>query len=138
MPGLGAEVVRRMGVIVVTIPSGEIVRAFKTGAIDGAEWIGPWPDVDLGLDKVADYYYHPGFHEPSSNLTLGVNKTLWDGLTPSERALPRRPRSPSSMPRTSSGSSPGRISPPRQRGILFMVKGGFRDFGVIGSPLNDR
>jgi TRAP-type mannitol/chloroaromatic compound transport system substrate-binding protein len=36
---------------------------------------------------VADYYYHPGFHEPGTNLTLGINKTLWDGLTPSERAL---------------------------------------------------
>jgi len=47
----------------------------------------PGPTWDLGLDKVADYYYHPGFHEPSSNLTLGVNKTLWDGLMPSERAL---------------------------------------------------
>ena len=87
MPGLDAEVVRRMGATVVTIPGGEIVKAFQSGAIDGAEWIGPWPDMNLGLDKIADYYYHPGFHEPSSNLTLGINKALWDGLTPSERAL---------------------------------------------------
>jgi len=33
------------------------------------------------------YYYYPGFHEPGTNSTLGINKTLWDGLTPSERAL---------------------------------------------------
>ena len=87
MPGLGAEVLRRMGATVVTVPAVDIVKAIKSGAIDGAEWIGPWPDIDLGLDKVADYYYHPGFHEPSSNLTLGINKMLWDGLSGSERAV---------------------------------------------------
>jgi TRAP-type mannitol/chloroaromatic compound transport system substrate-binding protein len=43
--------------------------------------------MDLGLDKVAKYYYYPGFHEPNSIETLGINKTLWDGLTASERAL---------------------------------------------------
>jgi TRAP-type mannitol/chloroaromatic compound transport system substrate-binding protein len=87
MPGLGAEVLRRMGATVVTIPAGEIVSALKSGAIDASEWIGPWPDTALGLDKAADYYYYPGFHEPGTSSTLGVNKTLWDGLTASERAL---------------------------------------------------
>ena len=87
MPGLGAEVLRRMGATVVTVPAVDIIKAIKSGAIDGAEWIGPWPDIALGLDQVADYYYYPGFHEPSSNLTLGINKTLWDGLSGSERAL---------------------------------------------------
>jgi TRAP-type mannitol/chloroaromatic compound transport system substrate-binding protein len=87
MPGLGAEVLRRMGATVVTVPAVDIIKAIKSGAIDGAEWIGPWPDISMGLDQVADYYYHPGFHEPSSNLTLGINKTLWDGLSGSERTL---------------------------------------------------
>ncbi len=44
-------------------------------------------DTELGLDKAADYYYYPGFHEPGTNQTLGINKTLWDGLTPSDRVL---------------------------------------------------
>jgi TRAP-type mannitol/chloroaromatic compound transport system substrate-binding protein len=87
MPGLGAEVLRRMGATVVTTPGGEIIGALKSGAIDASEWVGPWLDMDLGLDKAADYYYYPGFHEPSSSDTLGINKTLWDGLTGSERAL---------------------------------------------------
>lgn len=34
----------------------------------------------LGLHEVAKFYYYPGFHEPSSALTLGVNKSLWDEL----------------------------------------------------------
>lgn len=87
MPEPGAEVLRRMGATVVTTPGGEIETALKSGAIDAAEWIGPWMDIELGLDKAADYYYYPGFHEPGTNFTLGINKKLWDGLTPAERAL---------------------------------------------------
>jgi TRAP-type mannitol/chloroaromatic compound transport system substrate-binding protein len=87
MPELGAEVLRRMGATVVTTPGGEIVGALQSGAIDASEFVGPWTDIWLGLHKAADYYYYPGFHEPGTNSTLGINKTLWDELTPSERAL---------------------------------------------------
>ncbi len=87
MPELGAEVLRRMGATVVTTPTGEIAGALKSGAIDASEFVGPWLDIWLGLHKAADYYYYPGFHEPGTNNTLGITKTLWDGLTPSERAL---------------------------------------------------
>jgi TRAP-type mannitol/chloroaromatic compound transport system substrate-binding protein len=87
MPGLGAEVLRRMGATVVTTPGSEIMTALKTGAIDASEWVGPWMDMAMGLDKAADYYYYPGFHEPGTGITLGINKTLWDGLTAPERAL---------------------------------------------------
>jgi TRAP-type mannitol/chloroaromatic compound transport system substrate-binding protein len=87
MAGPGAEVLRRIGATVVTTPGGEIVNALKSGAIDAAEWIGPWMDTELGLDEAAGYYYYPGFHEPGTSMTLGINKMLWDGLTSSERAL---------------------------------------------------
>ena len=87
MPELGAEVLRRMGATVVTTPAGDIASALKSGAIDASEYVGPWTDIWLGLHKVADYYYYPGFHEPGFNGTLGINKTLWDGLTTSERAI---------------------------------------------------
>lgn len=43
-------------------------------------------DTELGLDKAADYYYYPGFHEPGTNMTLGISETLWEGWRPpSER-----------------------------------------------------
>jgi TRAP-type mannitol/chloroaromatic compound transport system substrate-binding protein len=87
MPELGAEVLRRMGATVVLTPASDIAGAFKSGAIDAAEFVGPWTDIWLGLHKAADYYYYPGFHEPGFNASLGINKTLWDGLTASERAL---------------------------------------------------
>jgi TRAP-type mannitol/chloroaromatic compound transport system substrate-binding protein len=87
MPELGAEVLRRMGATVVLTPAGEIANALKSGAIDAAEYVGPWTDIWLGLHKAVDYYYYPGFHEPGFNGALGINKTLWDGLTASEHAL---------------------------------------------------
>ena len=87
MPGLGAEVLRRMGATVVTTPGGDIITALKSGAIDASEWVGPWLDTALGLSKAADYYYYPGFHEPGTAATLGTNKALWDSLTPADRAI---------------------------------------------------
>jgi TRAP-type mannitol/chloroaromatic compound transport system substrate-binding protein len=87
MPGLGAEVLRRMGAIVVSLPGGEIVGALQSGAIDASEWVSPWLDTALGLDKAASYYYYPGFHEPGTGISLGVNKRLWEGLTPFDRGI---------------------------------------------------
>ena len=87
MPGLGAEVLRRMGANVVTIPGGEIVQAFKSGAIDASEWVGPWLDMALGLHTVTRYYYYPGFHQPGTGSTLGINKRLWDSFDASDRRL---------------------------------------------------
>jgi TRAP-type mannitol/chloroaromatic compound transport system substrate-binding protein len=87
MPGLGAEVLRRMGAIVVTTAGSEIAIALKSGAIDASEWVGPWLDIALGLDKAAPYYYYPGFHEPGTGVSLGVNKKLWDGFEPIDRKI---------------------------------------------------
>jgi TRAP-type mannitol/chloroaromatic compound transport system substrate-binding protein len=87
MPGLGGEVLRRLGASVVTVPGGEIVQSLESGAIAGGEWVGPWLDMDLGLHKVAGYYYYPGFHEPGTGSTLGINKRLWESFDASDRRL---------------------------------------------------
>jgi len=85
MPGLGAEVLRRLGAVVVNLPGGEITAALKSNAIDASEWVGPWNDMVLGLHKVSKFYYYPGFHEPGTILSLGINKKVWDGLTADDR-----------------------------------------------------
>ena len=87
MPGLGGEVLRRLGAVVVALPGGQIIPALKSGAIDASEWVGPWNDVVLGLNKVSKFYYYPGFHEPGTVLSTGVNKKLWDSLSAEDRAL---------------------------------------------------
>ena len=87
MPGPGGEVLRRLGAIVVLLPAGEIVSALKSGAIDASEWIGPWLDMAIGLHTTVQYYYYPGFHEPGTGFTLGINRQLWDSLLASDRRI---------------------------------------------------
>jgi TRAP-type mannitol/chloroaromatic compound transport system substrate-binding protein len=86
MPGLGAEVLRRLGATVLLLSGGEIVPALRSGALDASEWNGPWQDMALGLHRAVHYYY-PGFHEPGSGLFLGVNARVWASLGESERRL---------------------------------------------------
>jgi TRAP-type mannitol/chloroaromatic compound transport system substrate-binding protein len=87
MAGPGAEVLRRLGAIVVTTPGGEIMPALKSGALDASEWIGPWLDMEMGLNKVAGYYYYPGFHEPSSASAVGINKGVWESFDANDRRI---------------------------------------------------
>ena len=87
MPGLGAEVLRRLGATVLLLSGGEIVPALRSGALDASEWNGPWQDMALGLHRAVHYYYYPGFHEPGSGLFLGVNARVWESLGESERRL---------------------------------------------------
>ena len=87
MPGLGGEVIRRMGGAAVLLSGGEIYQALQSGAIDATEWVGPWNDYALGFYREAPYYYAPGFHEPGAALSLGINLNVWNKFTPSEQAM---------------------------------------------------
>jgi TRAP-type mannitol/chloroaromatic compound transport system substrate-binding protein len=87
MPGPGAEVLGRLGAIVVTLPAGEIMPALKSGAIDASEFVGPWLDMALGLHKAAGYYYYPGFHEPGTNNAVGINRGVWESFDASDRQV---------------------------------------------------
>ena len=80
IPGMGGRVMSRLGVTVQQIPGGEIYPALERGAIDAAEWIGPYDDEKLGFAQVAKYYYYPGWWEPGSNLSFYVNRDAWNRL----------------------------------------------------------
>lgn len=86
MPGLGGEVLRRIGANAVALPGGEIYPALESGAIDGTEWVGPWNDLAFGFYKIAQYYYYPGFHEPGSALDCGINLDFWNSLSEADQA----------------------------------------------------
>jgi TRAP-type mannitol/chloroaromatic compound transport system substrate-binding protein len=89
MPGLGGEVLRKLGATVVALPGGEIFPALQSGAIDGTEWVGPWNDLAFGFYKVAKFYYYPGFHEPGTVLGVGVNTDTFASLSKSQQAIIR-------------------------------------------------
>ncbi|NJK36619.1 MAG: TRAP transporter substrate-binding protein [Oscillatoriales cyanobacterium RM2_1_1] len=80
IPGLGGQVMARLGVTVQTLPGGEIFQALQTGAIDAAEWVGPYDDEKLGLNKVAKFYYYPGWWEPGATLEIQINLNEWNKL----------------------------------------------------------
>jgi len=80
MPGMGGEILQRAGATQVTIPAAEIFTSLQTGAIDAAEWVGPYNDIALGLHKAARYYYYPGFHEPGPNIECIINRDAWLSL----------------------------------------------------------
>jgi TRAP-type mannitol/chloroaromatic compound transport system substrate-binding protein len=87
MPGHGGEILRKLGAIVVNVAGGEIGQSLRSGAIDGGEWVGPWLDMGLGLHRVAGHYYYPGFHEPSTGITLGINRRVWESFGSSDRGV---------------------------------------------------
>jgi TRAP-type mannitol/chloroaromatic compound transport system substrate-binding protein len=87
MPGLGGEVLRRLGAAVVNLPGGEIFPALQSGTIDGTEWVGPWNDLAFGFYKVAKFYYHPGWHEPGTTGEVLINSAAWESLTREEQAM---------------------------------------------------
>ncbi len=80
MPGMGGEVMARLGASVQVLAGGEIYPALERGAIDATEWVGPHDDERLGFQRIARYCYYPGWHEPGVTLTLMVSRQAWDAL----------------------------------------------------------
>jgi len=80
MPGLGGEVMRRLGAAPVTLPPGEILTALQTGVIDATEFLGPSSDFAMGFYKAAKYYYAPGFHEPNGTGEALVSLSALEAL----------------------------------------------------------
>lgn len=89
IPGQGGDVLRAIGGSAIALSGGEIYQALQTGTIDATEWVGPWNDFYLGFYREAPYYYGPGFHEPGAALAVGMNRKVWDSLTPSEQKIVR-------------------------------------------------
>jgi len=78
--GLGGEVMARLGAVPQQIAGGDIYPALERGAIDAAEWIGPYDDEKLGFYKIAPHYYFPGWWESNSMYSFYVNLKEWEKL----------------------------------------------------------
>ena len=80
IPGLGSQVMTRLGVTVQVLPGGEIFQALQTGAIDATEWVGPYDDTTMGFQDVTQFYYHPGWWEPGPSLEVQIPLPVWNEL----------------------------------------------------------
>jgi TRAP-type mannitol/chloroaromatic compound transport system, periplasmic component len=78
--GIAGQILTKLGVVPTQIAAGDIYPALEKGTIDAAEWVGPYDDEKLGFQKVAKYYYYPGFWEGSAQLSLYINQNQWESL----------------------------------------------------------
>jgi TRAP-type mannitol/chloroaromatic compound transport system substrate-binding protein len=85
--GFGGKVIERIGGIPQNIPGGEIYTALEKGTIDAAEWVGPYDDQKLGFNKVAPYYYYPGWWEGGPELDFFINQKAYDALSAENKAI---------------------------------------------------
>ncbi len=80
MPGMGGKVMKHLGVDAKSLAFNEIAPAFERGNIEAAEFVGPYEDEKIGLNKYAQFYYYPGWHEPGTNHDLIINRDAWNKL----------------------------------------------------------
>jgi TRAP-type mannitol/chloroaromatic compound transport system substrate-binding protein len=78
--GIAGQMLQKLGVVPQQIPGGDIYPALERGTIDAAEWVGPYDDEKLGFQRVAPFYYYPGFWEGSAMLGFFFNTAKWNEL----------------------------------------------------------
>ena len=87
IPGLGGDVMAKLGASPVSLPGGQIYENLVSGAIEATEWVGPWNDEAMKFYEAAKYYYYPGMHEPASQLAAGFNASFWGTLSTTDQNL---------------------------------------------------
>src|SRR5437868_7277937 len=87
--GFAGQVLTKLGLVPQQLGGGDIYPALEKGTIDAAEWVGPYDDEKLGFQKVAQYYYYPGWWEGGANLHVFTNLDKWNSLTPTYQAVIR-------------------------------------------------
>ena len=86
-PGLAGKVFSKAGASVVLLPGGEVYTSMERGVIDGTDWVGPVLDLRMGLNRVAKYYYTPGWQEPTGFTEVVFNKAAYDKLPADLKAV---------------------------------------------------
>lgn len=85
--GFAGLVLQKLGVVPQQLAGGDIYPALEKGTIDAAEWVGPYDDLKLGFNKVAPYYYYPGWWEGGPSLSFYVNTEKWASLPKHYQAI---------------------------------------------------
>jgi len=87
--GFAGQVMTKLGVVPQQIAGGDIYPALEKGTIDAAEWVGPYDDQKLGFNKIAPYYYYPGWWEGSAVLHTLIGIDKWNELPKGYQAIVR-------------------------------------------------
>lgn len=87
IPGLGGDVMAKLGASPVSLPGSQIYENLVSGAIEATEWVGPWNDEIMKFYEAAKFYYYPGMHEPASMLAVGINEKFWSDLSETDKLM---------------------------------------------------
>ncbi|MEZ5644615.1 MAG: TRAP transporter substrate-binding protein DctP [Burkholderiaceae bacterium] len=87
--GLFGETMTRLGVVAQNMPAGEVYQALDKGTLDATEFVGPFDDEKLGFNKVAPFYYYPGWWEGGAELEFFINRKAFEALSDENKAIVR-------------------------------------------------
>ena len=85
--GIAGQVLAKLGVVPQQLAGGDIYPSLEKGTIDAAEWVGPYDDEKLGFNKVAPFYYYPGFWEGGPMVHAFVNAEKYNALPKNYQAI---------------------------------------------------
>lgn len=83
--GIIADIYRAAGVSTVLLPGGEVYPALERGVIDGADFVGPAINYNLGYGEIAKYIIMgppstPCLHQPVDLMSLCINARVWQKI----------------------------------------------------------
>ncbi len=87
--GIAGQVMQKVGVVPQQLAGGDIYPSLEKGTIDAAEWVGPYDDEKLGFQKVAKFYYYPGWWEGGPTVHAFCNEEKWNSLPKHYQAVIR-------------------------------------------------
>jgi len=85
--GVFGESMAKLGVVAQNMPAGDVYQALEKGTLDAVEFVGPYDDEKLGYNKVAPYYYYPGWWEGSADLEFFINIKKYNALSAENKAI---------------------------------------------------
>ncbi len=85
--GVFGEGMAKLGVVAQNLPAGDVYQALEKGTLDAAEFVGPHDDAKLGFNKVAPFYYYPGWWEGGADLEFFVNLKKFNALSDENKAI---------------------------------------------------
>ncbi|MGE5102957.1 MAG: TRAP transporter substrate-binding protein [Deltaproteobacteria bacterium] len=87
MPGLGTEMIRRLGAVPTLMAPGDLFPALQAGTLDATDFTGPANDMALGFQQVCKYLYWPCIQKPGAIQQVIISKEKFDKLPADLKAI---------------------------------------------------
>jgi TRAP-type mannitol/chloroaromatic compound transport system substrate-binding protein len=85
--GLFGETMQKLGVVPQNMPVSDVYQALEKGTLDATEFVGPYDDEKLGFNKVAPFYYYPGWWEGGAQVEFFINSKAYAALPAEFQAM---------------------------------------------------